>query len=43
MLTLIQTKLHPRVDHAGEDALIQSMIEAAAAASTDYMHISVAM
>ena len=43
MLTVIQTKLFSRVDHGEEDTLIRSMIDAAAAASTDYLHISVAM
>ena len=39
MLTLIQTKLHLRVDQADEDALIQSMMDAATAATADYLNM----
>lgn len=39
MLTLIETKLHLRVDQADEDALIQSMMDAATAATADYLNM----
>ena len=39
MLTLIETKLHLRVDQTNEDALIQSMMDAATAATADYLNM----
>lgn len=40
MLTLIETKLHLRVDQSDEDTLIQSMMDAATAATADYLNMS---
>ena len=42
MLTLAETKLHLRVDHDDEDALIQSLIDAATAACADYLNMEAA-
>ena len=39
MLTLTETKLHLRVDQADEDSLIQSMMNAATAATADYLNM----
>lgn len=39
MLTLTETKLHLRVDHSDEDALIQSLMDTAAAACADYLNM----
>ena len=39
MLTLIETKLHLRVDATDEDAAIQAMIDAATAASADHLNM----
>jgi uncharacterized phage protein (predicted DNA packaging) len=38
MLTLEETKLHLRVDHDDEDALIQSLIATATAAVGEYLN-----
>lgn len=38
MLTLNETKLHLRVDHDDEDALILAMIDAATASVGDYIN-----
>lgn len=38
MLTLEETKLHLRVDHSDEDALIQSLIATATAAVGEYLN-----
>ena len=43
MLTLLETKLHLRVDQADEDSLIQGMMDAATAATADYLNMPVAM
>ena len=43
MLTLLETKLHLRVDHAEEDSLIQSLITTATTATADYLNMPVAM
>ena len=42
MLTLIETKLHLRVDATDEDTLITSLITAATAATADYLGLPVA-
>jgi len=42
MLTLPETKLHLRVDHDDEDALIQSLMDTAAAACADYLNMPAA-
>lgn len=42
MLTLEATKLHLRVDHNDEDALIQSLMDAAIAACADYLNMPAA-
>ena len=39
MLTLIETKLHLRVDGTDEDTAIQSMMNAATAATADYLNM----
>jgi uncharacterized phage protein (predicted DNA packaging) len=39
MLTLEATKLHLRVDHNDEDALIQSLMDTATAACADYLNM----
>ena len=39
MLTLAETKLHLRVDHDDEDALIASLIDTATAAAADYLNM----
>ena len=41
MITLEQAKLHLRVDHDAEDALIQSLIDASIAAVADYLETDV--
>lgn len=38
MLTLQETKLHLRVDHSDEDALIQALIATATAAVGEYLN-----
>ena len=38
MLTLPEVKLHCRIDHAEEDSLLQSMIDAAVASVGDYIN-----
>lgn len=40
MLTLDETKLHLRVDHDAEDALIASLMATAAAACADYLNVT---
>lgn len=40
MLTLEETKLHLRIDHADEDASIQGMMDAATAATADYLNMA---
>ena len=42
MLTLPETKLHLRVDHSEEDALIQSLMTTATAACADYLNMDAA-
>ena len=42
MLTLQETKLHLRVDHNEEDALIEALMDTATAASTDYLNMPAA-
>lgn len=42
MLTLEQTKLHLRVDHSDEDALIQSLMDTATAACADFLNMPAA-
>ena len=42
MLTLPETKLHLRVDHNDEDALIQSLMTTATAACADYLNMDAA-
>ena len=42
MLTLTETKLHLRVDDDDEDALIQSLMDTAAAACADYLNMPAA-
>lgn len=42
MLTLTETKLHLRVDHDEEDALIQSLMDTATAACADYLNMEAA-
>ena len=42
MLTLEATKLHLRVDHSDEDALIQSLMDTATAACADYLNMDAA-
>lgn len=42
MLTLATTKLHLRVDHSDEDALIQSLMDTATAACADYLNMPAA-
>jgi len=42
MLTLAATKLHLRVDHNDEDALIQSLMDTATAACADYLNMEAA-
>lgn len=41
MLTLAETKLHLRVDHNDEDALIAAMMETAQAACADFLNMEV--
>lgn len=41
MLTLDETKLHLRVDHDHEDALIYSLMAAATTATADYLNLPV--
>lgn len=43
MLTLEQTKLHLRVDHDDEDALITALIATATAATGDYLNVTTAL
>ena len=43
MLTLDETKLHLKVEQVAEDSLIQSLIDAATAATADYLNMPVAM
>lgn len=42
MLTLQETKLHLRVDHNDEDALILDMMATATAAAADYLNMPAA-
>ena len=42
MLTLAETKLHLRVDHNDEDALIQSLMDTATAACADFLNMPAA-
>ena len=39
MLTLAETKLHLRVDHSDEDALITALMDTATAACADYLNM----
>ncbi len=39
MLTLPETKLHLRVDHYDDDALIQMLMDTATAAAADYLNM----
>ena len=39
MLTLAETKLHLRVDHSDEDALITALMATATAACADYLNM----
>lgn len=39
MLTLIETRLHLRVDQTDEDSLIQSMMDVATVATADYLNL----
>ena len=42
MLTLPETKLHLRVDHDGEDVLIEALMATATAACADYLNMPAA-
>ena len=42
MLTLAETKLHLRVDHSEEDALIEALMTTATAACADYLNMDAA-
>ena len=42
MLTLTETKLHLRVDHNDEDALIEALMTTATAACADYLNMDAA-
>ena len=42
MLTLAETKLHLRVDHDGEDVLIEALMATATAACADYLNMPAA-
>ena len=42
MLTLAETKLHLRVDHSDEDALITALMDTATAACADYLNMAAA-
>ena len=42
MLTLAETKLHLRVDHSDEDALVQALMDTATAACADYLNMAAA-
>ncbi len=42
MLTLPETKLHLRVDHSDEDALIEALMTTATAACADYLNMDAA-
>ena len=42
MLTLPETKLHLRVDHTDEDALIEALMTTATAACADYLNMDAA-
>ena len=42
MLTLPETKLHLRVDHSEEDALIEALMDTATAACADYLNMEAA-
>ena len=42
MLTLPETKLHLRVDHNEEDALIEALMTTATAACADYLNMDAA-
>ena len=39
LITLAEAKLHLRVDHSDEDTAIQAMINAAVAATADYLNM----
>jgi len=42
MLTLTETKLHLRVDHDGEDVLIEALMAPATAACADFLNMPAA-
>ena len=42
MLTLAETKLHLRVDHSDEDALITALMDTATAACADFLNMDAA-
>ena len=42
MLTVPETKLHLRVDHSEEDALIEALMTTATAACADYLNMDAA-
>ena len=42
MLTLTETKLHLRVDHSEEDALIEALMTTATAACADFLNMDAA-
>ena len=42
MLTLQETKLHLRVDHSDEDALIEALMTTATAACADFLNMDAA-
>ena len=42
MLTLAETKLHLRVDHSDEDALIQSLMDTAVEACANHLNMAAA-
>ena len=42
MLTLTETKLHLRVDHDGEDVLIEALMATATAACADFLNMPAA-
>lgn len=39
LLTLKEAKLHCRIDHDGEDTLLQGIIDAATKATADYLNV----